>query len=173
MVPAFVRAGRRLAATLCWIILVSLAATPARSLDHVTAEEPAMAVVVAAGKAGATALSTSALAAIFGKRRQFWDDHTRVVPVNLPADNPLRRDFSRILFGRAPQDLQAYWNDLYFHGVLPPAVLGSEEAVLRFVSETPGAIGYVSSCSVDARVQVVATIGTPGRLQPCSRCPEL
>jgi hypothetical protein len=169
MAPDSTSAGRRLAATVCCIALAGLAAAPAHSFDHAEAEDAAIAVVVAPGKLGTTPLTMAALTAIFGKRRQFWDDHSRVVPVNLPADHPLRRDLSRRLFGRSPQDMQGYWNDQYFHGVLPPAVLASEEAVLRFVAETPGAIGYVSSCSVDLRVLVVATLGAPARSPPCAR----
>jgi len=68
-----------------------------------------------------------------------------------------------------PEDMQSYWNDQYFHGVLPPPVLDSEEAVLRFVSSTAGAIGYVSACAVDKRVEIVALISGPDGAGPCPR----
>jgi hypothetical protein len=48
--------------------------------------------------------------------------------------------------------LPAYWNEQYFHGVLPPIILGSEEAVVRYVASRPDAIGYVDARHVDASV---------------------
>ena len=74
----------------------------------------------------------------------------------------MRRWFSQQVMGATPEDLEGYWRDLYFNGVVPPFVLASEEAVLRFVAATPGAVGYVSGCLVDRRVRVLLQIdGAP------------
>ena len=43
----------------------------------------------------------------------------------------------------------------YFDGVLPPYTVNSEEAVIRYVAQTSGAIGYVQACLVDERVKAV------------------
>lgn len=80
-------------------------------------------------------------------RRRFWHDGTRIVPVNLPASSPVRDAFSRAVLGSPARDLVAFWNDLYFHGTLPPPVLPSERAVMLFVARTPGAAGYVTESS--------------------------
>ncbi len=132
------------------------------------AGEPAIAVVVGRAQAPAAALSQTLVLGIFARKRQLWDDRSPIVAVNLPAASPLRRNFSLWVFKRSPEDLQDYWNDQYFHGVLPPPVLASEEAVLRFVASTPGSIGYVSACSVDKRVEVVAWIASPDGAAPCA-----
>ena len=95
------------------------------------------------------------LARIYRRQKLLWADHTRIVPVNLPADHPLRRSFSRLVLGALPEELDAYWNAQYFHGITPPYVLTSEEAVLRFVATTPGAIGYVSATAVNGQVSVL------------------
>lgn len=129
--------------------------------------EPPIAVVMA--PAEAQPLGLPLVAAIYRRKRQLWDDQSRIAPVNLPAAHPLRRHFSLWLLKRSPEDLQDYWNDQYFHGVLPPPVLASEEAVIRFVAATPGAIGYVSACSVDRRVTVVAQISSPEGNAPCPK----
>jgi len=100
-------------------------------------------------------LSNEKLALIFKRKRNFWDNGERIQPVNLPPAHPLRRAFSQQVFGRSPEELDDYCRDMYFHGVLPPFVLASEEAVIRFVATTPGAIGYVSACALDHRVTVV------------------
>lgn len=132
-----------------------------------TGTETAIAVVVGRGQAETTPLSPALVAGIFARKRQLWRDRTSILPVNLPASHPLRRNFSRWVFDRTPEEMQAYWNDQYFHGVVPPPVLASEEAVLRFVTSTPGAIGYVSLCVVDRRVEVLAVVQPPEGAASC------
>ena len=135
----------------------------------VHALEPAIAVVVAHNTASALQgpLSIQQVYALYARKRQLWSDRSLVQAVNLPIAHPLRRSFSLWVFKHSPEDLQDYWNDQYFHGVLPPPVLASEEAVLRFVAGTPGAIGYVSACTVDKRVDVVALIQGPEGAATC------
>lgn len=82
------------------------------------------------------------------------------IPLNLPPDNPLRIAFSETLLKLPPHNLEAYWNEQYFNGISPPHVLASEEAVIRFVSTTPGAIGYILPCHLDKRVQVLVNLPT-------------
>ena len=123
--------------------------------------DPAIAVIVGRNPAPTGAVSQTLVLGIFARKRQLWNDRSTIVPVNLPVSHPLRRNFSRWVFKKTPEELQDYWNEQYFHGVLPPPVLASEEAVLRFVASTPGAIGYASVCSVDKRVEVVAVIQGP------------
>ena len=104
-------------------------------------------------------LNREELTRIFKSRKRFWEGPPlaglRIQPVNLPASHPLRHAVSMQLFRRSPEEMDDYWQDMYFHGVLPPYVLASEEAVIRFVAITPGAIGYVSHCVADHRVSIV------------------
>ncbi len=96
----------------------------------------------------------------------------RLVPVNLPGSDPVRRAFSLAVLGLPPEEMESYWNERYFHGVSPPPVVASAEAVLRFVAATPGAVGYVPRCAVDARVVVVAEIAVSGVPDaPCAADP--
>ena len=102
------------------------------------------------------------LSLIFWRKKLYWADGNRMQPVNLPADNPIRRQFSQHILGSLPETQTEYWNGLYFHGTSPPHVVGSQEAMLRFVAETSGAIGYVAACKVDNRVKAVLWIGRDG-----------
>ena len=123
-----------------------------------TAAEPAgIAVIVARGSTLAE-LDRHDLALIYKRKKRFWPDGKRVAPVNLPAGQPLRRAFSVTILGHTPEELDEYWRDQYFHGELPPFVASSEEAAIRFVSSTPGAVGYVSACVADKRVAVLMVI---------------
>lgn len=147
------------------IALLVLAARPAMAADWI-------AVVVAPARADA-ALDRDALALIFERKRLYWPDGARIQPVNLPAADPLRGQFTRSVLNLRPEQLDDYWNGLYFHGVRPPFVLGSGEAVLRFVAATPDAIGYVSACAVDERVRVLMRIAPDGLLHdqlPAEAC---
>lgn len=115
----------------------------------------AMIAVIVQPAPARTPLSKEELALIYRRKKLFWGDGARVIPVNLPASHSLRRSFSHLVLGVLPEDLEAYWNVQYFHGIAPPYVLTSEEAVLQFVATTPGAIGYVSATTVNAQVQVL------------------
>lgn len=150
---AFIRGAAAALLLLCW-----QGAGGADSGDSI-------AVIVAHG-AHASPLDRRELAAIFKRKKQFWPDGMRISPVNLPAGDPLRRAFSSAVLHNAPEELDDYWRDQYFHGELPPYVVASQEAMIRFVSATPGAVGYVSGCLLDKRVGEVMRIdGGP----PCPR----
>jgi hypothetical protein len=129
-----------------------------------------IAVIVASGDLRNDS-SKAELASIFRRKLLIDASGRSIVPVNLPAANPLRVAFSVAVLGRLPENMQAYWNEEYFHGVSPPPTLNSQEAVLRFVATTPGAIGYVLGCDVDTRVKVIATIDVPDDYPvPTSAC---
>ncbi len=129
--------------------------------------EPAIAVIVGRNASPTGAISQTLVLGIFARKRQLWNDRSTIAPVNLPVSHPLRRNFSLWVFKKTPEQMQDYWNEQYFHGVLPPPVLASEEAVMRFVASTPGAIGYVSVCSIDKRVDVIALIQGPDGTAAC------
>lgn len=109
------------------------------------------------------------LAAIFKRKQRVSADGAALVPVNLPATAPLRIAFSRAVFAQDPAGLDSYWNERYFHGISPPHVVESVEAMLRFVAATPGAIGYVPACRVDARVRVLLLLPVPIDACPAAR----
>lgn len=128
--------------------------------------------VVASARAPDRMLPAEALARIFRRKMLYWPDGIKIEPVNLPATDPLRQAFSRHVLKMELAELEDYWNQQYFHGIFPPYVLASQEAVLRFVADNPGAIGYVAGCAVDARVVVVLRIKVdelPGAGQGCAR----
>ena len=128
------------------------------------AAENRVAVIVAAGGSGAP-WPLDDIALIYRRKKQFVGP-ARVQPINLPSQHPLRQFFSQQVLHKSPEELDDYWRDMYFNGISPPFVLASEEAVIRFVASTPGAVGYVSQCAVDRRVAVVALLdGGP----PCAK----
>jgi hypothetical protein len=142
---------------LFWLVIAMLLLSGVAS-----AAEPSIAVIVT--PAHAKSIKKEDLMLMFRRKKLFWNDGSKVQPANLPASNPLRKSFSQAVLGVAPEELEKYWNDMYFHGISPPYIVASEEAMLRFVVETPGAIGYVSFCSADDRVAVALVINPDGRI---------
>ena len=137
----------------------------ALAMPDARAAERSFAVITAAG-ATEQPLTRESISLIFKRKQTYWGNGTRIQPVNLPPAHPLRRTFSQSMLGQLPEAMGDYWREMYFHGVLPPHVLASEEAVMLFVSATPGAIGYVSTCIPEHGVNVVLTVG---ELPTCPR----
>ncbi len=121
---------------------------------------PGVAVIVARD-APRPGLDRITLREIYLKKIFVDGDGHALIPVNLPPEDPLRRAFSLSLLGETSDRLQAYWNERYFHGVRPPYVLGSPNAVIRFVAGTDGAIGYVATCQVDPSVRELMVLPVP------------
>ena len=149
------------------LLIVPASLLVASTAGHGEAVTPTIAVVVGHDQAPADAVSSTILVGLFAKKRLLWGDGSPVVAVNLAAGHPVRRAFSLGVFKKTPEQMQEYWNEQYFHGVLPPSVLASEEAVLRFVATTRGAVGYVSVCNVDRRVDVIAVVAGPDGAMGC------
>jgi ABC-type phosphate transport system substrate-binding protein len=93
------------------------------------------------------------LSLIYWRKQLFWPKGVRIKPVNLSSEHPLRQQFSQAVLGSPPKAQIDYWNGQYFNGVLPPYSVNSEEAVLRYVAQTTGAIGYIDACNIDERVK--------------------
>ncbi|MEK9825954.1 MAG: hypothetical protein VW548_04850 [Methylotenera sp.] len=125
------------------------------SLSAHSEETSPLAVVVSSNPqlGSVPQLTARELTQIYWRKKQYWQGGARIHPVNLHAEHPLRILFSKVVLDSLPSEQADYWNGLYFHGTTPPYSVQSEEAVLRYVSSTKGAIGYISACSLDERVK--------------------
>jgi ABC-type phosphate transport system substrate-binding protein len=120
-------------------------------------DNPTLAVIVSSNPEIAVMqpLTARELSQIYWRKKQYWPNGVRIHPVNLHAEHRLRLYFSKTVLGSLPNEQADYWNGLYFHGTTPPYSVQSEEAILRYVSDTKGAIGYVDACKLDERVKPV------------------
>ena len=142
-------------------------------LPRLAAAEQPLAVIVAKNFPEKS-IPARDLLLIYKRKLMFWSSGTRIHPVNLPADEAARKQFSLAVLKSLPEEQASYWNDLYYHGISPPHVMSSPEAVLRFVADTKGAIGYVPACAVDARVDAILWIDTSASIsasKPKLNCP--
>jgi ABC-type phosphate transport system substrate-binding protein len=123
--------------------------------ENLTIENQAIIAIVVSNEQNPAELNLSAknLNLIFWRKQLFWPQGVPIKPVNLRSQDPLRIQFSEATLGSTPEAQIDYWNGQYFNGILPPYSVDSEEAVLRYIAKTKGAIGYVNACNVDERVQ--------------------
>jgi TonB family protein len=117
-------------------------------------------------------LSRDELSRFFLKKAATWKDGSPVVPIDQGSQSPVRAEFSEAVHGRSVNAVKSYWQNLIFAGrAVPPPEEGSDEAVMKAVRETPGAVGYVSAAARPMGVKVLAvalpsTTAGPALLDP-------
>jgi ABC-type phosphate transport system substrate-binding protein len=90
-------------------------------------------------------ITRTALTKIFLKQAPSYGDGLAAQPVDQSVKSPVRSAFSNRVLGQALIEVQVYWQRRMSQGVAPPPVRTTDEEVVAFVAQTPGAIGYVSS----------------------------
>ena len=130
--------------------LVAFAALPLQ------ADEPVLAIIV--NRERTTDLRLEDVASIFLKKRRFWEDGAPVVALNRQPGSAAREIFSGRVLGTDSTRLAAYWNEQYFQGIFPPAMLESSAAVKRYVAADRNAIGYIEASEVDDSVRVALSV---------------
>jgi hypothetical protein len=82
---------------------------------------------------------------MFLKKVSRWDSGAAALPVDLPADSPVRDAFTRHVLAKSVGSVKAYWQQQIFSGRdVPPPEKPGDESVLEFVQSNPAAIAYVS-----------------------------
>lgn len=101
-------------------------------------------------------MTESTVSRFFLRRVTSWDHGPKVEPVDQPEGSSVREAFSEGVHGRGVSEIKAFWNRNIFSGrALPPPVLEGDRAVVEYVREHPGAIGYVSPGAGTSGVKVV------------------
>lgn len=113
-------------------------------------------VVIANRYAPSEKINTDQAAQYFLKKQQVWPNGVQIQPVDMKEGSALRDKFYTKVTGRGPAQMRSYWARQAFTGMsLPPKEMSTEEAVLRFVETTRGAVGYVSRKNSGGDVNVI------------------
>ena len=104
------------------------------------------------------ALTLRQIAAIYLLRTTVWRDGTHIVPVNREATSEIRSEFTARVLKQDNASLAAYWNEMHFKGKQPPVIQESDRAMLAFVQNVPGAIGYIDASTQPLNVKVLAHV---------------
>jgi ABC-type phosphate transport system substrate-binding protein len=132
------------------ILVDVLPIRPARAEELVIIANPSVAVT------GPLALRQ--VAAMYLLRITVWPDGSQIIPVNREVASELRAKFTSEVLKQDNSSLAAYWNEMHFQGKLPPLVQESERAMLAFVQNVPGAVGYISASTPAIDVKVLGRV---------------
>jgi ABC-type phosphate transport system substrate-binding protein len=141
--------------SLCALLTSVVCGLAAVSSASVWADAQAYTIIVHPTNTAATT-TREFVAQAFLKRVTRWEDGETIRPVDLPSEARTRSAFSLHVLNRSVDAMRSYWQQRIFSGRdLPPPELESDDAVLRYVASTPGAIGYVSA---NAKLQNVKAL---------------
>lgn len=120
-------------------------------------------------------LDKGELSLIYLRKKLYIGEGSRIIPINLTSSHVVRKQFTSIVLGGSPEAQSEYWNEAYYHGITPPHVVASEDAAIKFVEITPGAIAYINACKLTDMVKPVAWISATGiflQSPPTMQCSE-
>lgn len=113
-------------------------------------------VVVNPGNPAVT-VNRAELARLFMKKIPAWPNGTPVAVVDQPRTAAVRASFSKDVHNKDAEAVAAYWATQVYSGRdVPPPIKRSDDEVLEYVRQTPGAVGYVSADAPIQGVKVVA-----------------
>lgn len=113
-------------------------------------------VVVVNPSSGVETLSRNDVINIFlGSFRQL-PSGIPALPVDLPQGDAARAEFYRLLVGKNPSEINAYWSRLIFSGkTRPPIQAQRVEDAVSMVQGSVGAITYLERSKVSGRLRIV------------------
>jgi hypothetical protein len=101
-------------------------------------------------------VSREFLANAFLRNVRDWDNGHGILPVDLLPNSPIREEFSQRILSRSVSAVRSYWQQRIFSGRgVPPPELESDEAVVRYVVDNRGAVGYVSGSAKLGAARVI------------------
>ncbi len=116
---------------------------------------PAVELIVHAGVPNSN-ISLAQARSIFGARISRWEDGSAIRVFVLPEESVSHKDFAKQLLDLYPYQLRNAWNRIIFTGIgQAPIMVTSEAEMLKHVSETPGAIGYIGKVQNNDKVRAL------------------
>ena len=93
-----------------------------------------------------------------GERKSFPNGH-HATPFNHKIGSPDRKEFFSLVLSMPEDSHKRHWKRKIARGAgSPPSELGSHDAVLKSIANTPGSIGYIDASKVDDSVKVLLTV---------------
>lgn len=103
-----------------------------------------------------TELSSNAVARLFLKESSTFPGGATATPVEPAKGSAARAAFTKTVLGRSVQSLDTYWQQQIFSGRdVPPVSQATDDEVVAYVRNNPGAIGYVSGTAATPGVKVI------------------
>ncbi len=104
--------------------------------------------IVVHGSNPTASLARADVSDLFLKKTMKWSSGAEVQPVDLKAPSQVREEFTKVVHGKSLAAVQSYWQQQIFSGRgVPPQEVAGDRAVLEWVQNNAGGIGYVSSAA--------------------------
>jgi hypothetical protein len=81
-------------------------------------------------------------------KKQKSNSNCTLVPLNFQANNKIREIFVQNQLNISNSKWSRYWDKMHFKGVKAPYIVSSNEAMLAYITQVPGAIGYLPKAIV-------------------------
>lgn len=93
-----------------------------------------------------SSITKAELANFLLKKAKVWSNGKEVFPLDLNPKSATREQLTKEILGKSIAQVLAFWQQSVFAGkATPPVELDSDNKMIEFVKNTPGAIGYVSA----------------------------
>lgn len=105
--------------------------------------------IIIANEIGTDTLTTREVKKIYLGRQHLWEDG---ISIKLATynDGVLADTFMKLYLGKKHSQFLIYWKQLMFTGRgMMPKILKTEDGMIKYISETKGAIGYISEDKVN------------------------
>jgi ABC-type phosphate transport system substrate-binding protein len=118
-------------------------------------ELSAKGIVIANPSINESDLDANTIRDIFLGRITKWKDGKRII-VRVLRSGPVHNEFLKRVVGKNARQFSTYWKKAVFTGTgIPHKSLASEEDMVKFISSTPGAIGYIDSSTLHPECKVI------------------
>ena len=132
----------KLLSLLTLVILLGGSVTPVQGANDI--------ILITNNNNPVTQLEQRDIRAMFNMRLKTWSNNEAVHVFVLKQNDPVHEQFCKDILKIFPHQLQASWDRLVFSGTgEAPKVVTSEAEMISAVSTTPGAIGYLSSSTLN------------------------
>lgn len=123
-----------LLASLCCLLLAT----------HMAQSQAPVVRVIANTSVSSQEISVEQIRRIFSMRQTLWPNNQPITVFVFTTQHETHQAFSTKVLGMFPYQLDRIWNKLVYSGLgEEPIKVQSEHEMLEFVSQRPGAIGYV------------------------------
>ena len=104
-------------------------------------------------------LDTQNVRKLFLGERNSFPSGQHATPFNHKVGSPDRKEFFSLVLSMPEASHKRHWKRKMARGAgSPPSELGSHDAVLKSIANTPGSIGYIDASKVDSTVKVLLTV---------------
>ena len=104
--------------------------------------------------------TTSEIANFYLGKMTQWKGGLKAVPVDQKKDTAAGKAFLAKIVKMSESDFKNLWVEkMLSGGAEPPKVLGSDEAVLKFVLANKGALGYIDAANLKEGVKILEIDG--------------